>query len=57
MTDEEAVTAFHKELEGSCDYEEEHGSGDGFVSKILKEHGFPKLAEAYDEKCQHWWYS
>lgn len=58
MTDDEACAAFAKELdECHTDAEGLHATGDAFVAKILRQHGFPKLADAYDAERKDWWYS
>lgn len=61
MTDEEATAAFIAEQQQSKndgnDQEGHHTLADEFVSEILKQHGFPKLAAAYDEASRFFWYS
>lgn len=60
MTDEEATLAFKTalgEASRKCDAEGLHGIGDDFVANILKAHGFPKLARAYEKECADWWYA
>jgi len=59
MTDEEAVEAFEAQriIPAWKDREEDHVRGDEFVGKVLRMHGFPKLAEAYCQASEKWWYS
>ncbi len=58
MTDEEAVTAFKLEQAAiQSDAEGKHGGGDAFVAEVLRQHGFPLLAAAYDEERADWWYA
>jgi len=58
INDDEAVEQFlevcnSKEL----DTESEHYAGDRFIVELLRSHGYPKLAAAFYEKQNHWWYA
>lgn len=58
MTDDEAVTAFKAEMANvQGDQEGEHGAGDAFIEKVMREHGFPRLADAYRDQSKDWWYA
>jgi len=58
MTDEEAVAAFHADQATiKSDAEGKHGGGDMFVAEILRTHGFPLLAAAYEKEAEDWWYA
>ena len=58
MTDDEAVAAFESEQEAiRGDAEVQHADGDKFIAKVLSEHGFPKLAASYKDRCRDWWYA
>lgn len=47
MTDDEAVAAFREELKDSADNEGAHCVADAFLLEVLRQAGYPKLAEAF----------
>jgi len=58
MTDDEAATAMNELAQRYIgDTEDAHGRGDDLVAEVLRKHGFPKLADAYDSARQTWWYA
>jgi hypothetical protein len=39
------------------DTEADHVAGDRIVSEFLRQAGFGRLADAYDEHKEGWWYA
>ena len=58
VTDEEATATFLKQQkEHQGDNETLHRTADYFIAEHLRQHGFPKLAEAYTDACADFWYA
>lgn len=58
MTDDEATKAFlEQQAEYKGDIEQQHGYADAFVADTLQHNGFPKLAKAYHDAYQDFWYA
>ena len=59
MTDDQAVVAFIAAVDKDPEYDRElqHRNGDEFISEVLQQAGFPKLASVYNTARKSWWFA
>lgn len=58
MTEDDALNLLRlSTLKPNTDREDHHQDGDEIVSDALRTLGWSRLADAYDEAREDWWYS